>query len=275
MSSSSISVRLPRAQPEPVQRAAVVTHGHPETLGDALGRLERRAADSGVELVELESGQAEVVVALGGDGTMLRALRATLGTPTPVFGIRFGRVGFLTSAEAEDLDDALGRLFGGEFHVLELCTLAARLSDASHAVVNDVVVTSSEPGRMVDLGWEIGGEHLGDQPCDGMICCTPTGSTAYNLSNGGPVMMWGLEAMAMTFVAAHSLHARPLVVPRALDLRVVNRTPERPVTVLVDGHVVGELLGEDRLDVSVGEQTCRLALLPEVTFFSRYHAVFP
>jgi NAD kinase len=76
-------------------------------------------------------------------------------------------------------------------------------------------------------------------------------------------------------VAAHSLHARPLVVPRGHDLRVANRTPERAVTVLVDGREVGELAGDAALEVRVGEQTCRLAVLPEVNFFSRYHRVFP
>jgi NAD+ kinase len=275
VNSSSTSVQRPRAQPEPVRRAAVATHGRPETLGDALERVAAVAEAAGVELVEGESEQADVVVALGGDGTMLRALRATLGSPTPVFGLRFGRVGFLTSAEREELEPALERLFRGEFQVVELCTLDASLAGTRHAVVNDVVVTSAEPGRMVELAWQIAGANLGVQPCDGLICCTPTGSTAYNLSNGGPVMMWGLKAMAITFVAAHSLHARPLVVPPGHDLRVANQTSGRPVTVLVDGHVVGELAGDSALEVGVGGKTCRLALLPEVNFFSRYRSVFP
>jgi NAD+ kinase len=268
-------VQRPRPQPEPIRRAAVVSHGRPETLGDALGRVQERARSAGVELVDVEAGAADLVVALGGDGTMLRALRATLGKSTPVFGVRFGRVGFLTSAEGDELEPALERVFAGDFHVVELCTLGARLGRETHAAINDVVVTSSEPGRMVELGWEIAGEKLVEQPCDGMICCTPTGSTAYNLSNGGPVMMWGLDAMAMTFVAPHSLHARPLVVPRGLDLRVTNRTADRRVAVLVDGHGVGELATDDALDVALGGETALLALLPEVTFFTRYQNVFP
>jgi hypothetical protein len=104
-----------------------------------------------------------------------------------------------------------------------------------------VVVASSTIGRMIELGWAIGGEDLGVQPCDGLICSTPSGSTAYNLSNGGPVLVWGLDAMAITFVAPHSLHARPLVVPRGLELAVVNRTEDVSATVLVDGHRVDEL----------------------------------
>jgi two-component sensor histidine kinase len=129
--------------------------------------------------------------------------------------------------------------------------------------------------EMVELDWAVGGEELGTLACDGVICATPSGSTGYNLSNGGPVMMWGLEAMAMTFVAPHALNTRPLVVPRGLDLRVRNRAEELPVTVLVDGHEVGGLGPERALAVGVGDKTCRLALLPEVTFFSRYHDVFP
>lgn len=220
-------------------------------------------------------GEADLVVALGGDGTMLRALKATLGTPTPVLGVKFGRVGFLTSIDGSELEPGLRRVFAGEYRIVELATLRATLGGASHDAINDVVVTSSTPGRMVELGWEIGGEDLGSQPCDGMICCTPSGSTAYNLSNGGPVMVWGLDAMAITFVAAHSLQTRPIVVPRGPRLEIANRSPEMPVTVLADGHAVGELAPGEAIEVGLGEETSRLACLPEVTFFARYHDVFP
>jgi NAD+ kinase len=192
-----------------------------------------------------------------------------------VFGINFGRVGFLTTADGAELDSALARALAGDFRVVELCTLEAGFDGVTHAAVNDVVVTSSQPGRMVELGWQVAGEDLGNQPCDGMICCTPSGSTAYNLSNGGPVLMWGLEAMAMTFVAPHSLRARALVVPRGLDLRIANRSQELAVTVLVDGHAVGELGRDGEIAVELGPDGCRLAVLPEVTFFTRYHDVFP
>jgi NAD+ kinase len=258
----------------PVSRIAVFTHGRPDTIAEALSRAETCARAAGVELVGAHV-EADLVVALGGDGTMLRALRATLGTGTPVFGVKYGRVGFLTSVDGDRLEEALERVFAGDYRVVDLSTLSARTASAPQVAVNDVVVTSSQPGRMVELGWELGGEDLGSQPCDGMICCTPSGSTAYNLSNGGPVMMWGLEAMAMTFVAPHSLHARPLVVPKGLDLTVTNRSAEHAVTVLVDGHAVGDLRRDESLSVGLGDQTTCLALLPEVTFFSRYREVFP
>jgi NAD+ kinase len=253
----------------------MATRGRPEVIEQAVEHVEEIAAAAGVEVGSLEEGDLDLLVVLGGDGTMLRALRATLGTGIPVFGINFGRVGFLTTVEDSRLEAALERGLAGEFRVVDLCTLEASFDGEKHPAVNDVVVTSSRPGRMVELGWQVAGEDLGDQPCDGMICCTPSGSTAYNLSNGGPVLMWGLEAMVMTFVAPHSLRARALVVPRGLDLRIANRSKELPVTVLVDGHAVGELGREGEIGVVVAPDHCRLAMLPEVTFFTRYHEVFP
>ena len=253
----------------------MATPGRPDVVAEARQRVEEQAAAAGVEIAAPEDDGLDLVVVLGGDGTMLRALRATLGSGTPVFGINFGRVGFLTTVDGGELEPALARALDGDIRVVDLCTLEARLNGETHPAVNDVVVTSSRPGRMVDLGWEVAGENLGDQPCDGMICCTPSGSTAYNLSNGGPVLMWGLEAMAMTFVAPHSLRARALVVPRGPDLRITNRSKELPVTVLVDGHAVGELERGGQIAAAVGPDCCRLAVLPEVTFFTRYHEVFP
>jgi NAD+ kinase len=127
---------------------------------------------------------------------------------------------------------------------------------------------------MVELGWSVGDEDLGSLACDGVIASTPSGSTAYNLSNGGPVLVWGLDAMAVTFIAPHSLHARPLVVPRSSDVAVENRTADVAVTVLVDGHEVSQLAKGDRVVVRLGSARMRLATLPDATFFTRYRDTF-
>ena len=271
---SSTRAETVSSTPRAVARAAVVTNGRPETDSTAASIVERIAAEGGIELVEPEAA-ADVLIALGGDGTMLRALRAKLGSGTPVFGFNFGRVGFLTSAPGDELESVLPRVFAGDFEVVALCTLEACVGDETQMAVNDVVATSARPGRMIELGWEIGGETLADQPCDGIICSTPSGSTAYNLSNGGPVMMWGLEAMAITFVAPHSLHARPIVVPTGQSLRISNLTSDGPVSVLADGRGCAELATGDTLEVALGPEKCLLAHLPEVSFFTRYHEVFP
>ena len=277
----------------PVARVAFVTHGRPEQVGDGVERLVALARRAGVDLVVTaeeaahhglqargDPADAELVVVLGGDGTMLRALRMYLGTGVPVLGVNFGRVGFLSSMQPDDLETGLGRAFAGELVTVELPTLELELEPgsaddgATDVAVNDVVVTSAELGRMVELEWAVGGEDLGRVPCDGIICSTPSGSTAYNLSNGGPVLMWGIDALATTFVAPHSLHARPLVVPRGREVVVWNRTADVPVAVLVDGHRVGEAGRDGRIAIRLGDAPSLLATLPEATFVRRYRESF-
>src|SRR6266540_645618 len=222
-------------QAEAVRTAAVVTHGKPSTIGEALPRLERVAAEAGVELLfsedeaekhGLDGGgpdlpAADVTVVLGGDGTMLRALQRALGTGTPVVGVNFGEVGFLTS--------------------IRLPTLEAEVGGGKHVAVNDVVAAASIVGRMIELGWAVGGEDLGSLPCDGVLCATPSGSTGYNLSNGGPVLVWGLDALVVTFIAPHSLHARPLVVRRGRAGARPARRAAKPARTPARGNVLPAL----------------------------------
>jgi NAD+ kinase len=272
---------------EPVRSAAVVTHGKPEVIGSAVERLQAVAADAGVELLVPEDeaekhgltaaadvAGADIAVVLGGDGTMLRALRRFLGTTVPIIGVNFGSVGFLTSIAADDLDQGLSRVFGGEYSVVELPTLEAQAGDSRTDAINDVVGTSSSLGRMVELEWSVGGQDLGELRCDGVVCATPSGSTAYNLSNGGPVLVWGLDALTVTFIAPHSLKARSLVLPRGLEVVFVNRTPDVNVTALADGHVFSEIEPGGELCVGLGPQRTLLATLPESTFFTRYRRTF-
>ena len=259
-----------------VRTAAVVTNGRNGAVADALERLERVAAEAGVELVPGESKEAkpDVAIVLGGDGTMLRALTRFLGTGVPVIGVNYGRVGFLTAIDAEGLEQGVRRVFAGEYEVVELSTLEVSLGDVTRVAVNDVVVAGGTLGRMVELGYAIGGEELGVQPCDGLICASPAGSTAYNLSNGGPVLVWGLDAAVLTFVAPHTLHARPLVVGPGFKLEVINRSPDVEAVVLADGHQVSSLSTGKGVTVCFGRSRTVLATLPGQTFFRRYAQVF-
>jgi NAD+ kinase len=256
----------------PVSTAAVVTHGRVD-VGEAVARVRAVADRAGVKLVD-DPRKAEIAVALGGDGTMLRTLAQLLGSNVPVIGVNFGRVGFLASIWPDDLERNLERVFAGEYVVVELSTLEVRLNGDRHVAVNDVVATSSTLGRMVELAWAVGGEDLGTVACDGMICSTPTGSTAYNLSNGGPVLVRGLDAMAVTFIAPHSLHVRPLVVPRGLEVTVRNATRDVSVSLLVDGNRVSEIPPDGEVGVHLCDERSLLATLPETTFFSRYRETF-
>lgn len=260
-----------------VSVAAVVTHASAITVAPAIARLEAVAQASGVELVfgEQDAAGADIAVVLGGDGTMLRALSRFHGTGVPVIGVNYGRVGFLTAITADGLEDGVRRVFAGDYRTVELATLEVDVGGVTKVVaVNDVVVAGGTLGRMVELGHAIGNEELGVQPCDGLICASPAGSTAYNLSNGGPVLVWGLDAMVLTFVAPHALDVRSLVVPRGSDTVITNRTSELDAIVLVDGHEVGRLADGEEAVVRVGSSPSLLATLPEMTFFSRYSATF-
>jgi NAD+ kinase len=273
---------------EPVRTAAVITRGRPEAIGEGLQLLERVARDAGVELFYPEDEaekhernatmpalqKVDLIVVLGGDGTMLRALRRTLGTGTPVVGVNFGTVGFLTSIKADALEAGLSRVFAGDYEIAELPTLDIDLAGRRQVGINDIVIASSIIGRMIELGWAVGGEDLGVVPCDGVLCATPSGSTGYNLSNGGPVFVWGLDAQVVTFIAPHSLHARALVVPRSRDVEIENRTADVPAAVLVDGQPAGELAPGESVVVRLGERSSLLAHLPEATFFRRYRETF-
>src|SRR5919106_3871306 len=207
-----MAVRPVRSSRKAVDRAAVVTHGKPGQIGAGLARLQAVAQECGVELLfpadeaekqgvepGADTSSADIAVVLGGGGAVLRALTTFLGSGIPVVGVNFGRVGFLSSMSRRDLEAGLARVFAGEYDVIEMPTLELEHPDGRTVAVNDVVVSSASLGRMIELELAVGGEELGRQPCDGIICATPSGSTAYNLSNGGPVLMWGLEAMALTY----------------------------------------------------------------------------
>lgn len=253
-----------------VSRITVVAHGRAD-VAEAVERVERLAQEQGVEL---DDDSPDLAVVLGGDGTMLRALKRFLGAGVPVIGVNYGRVGFLASMGKNELEDGLGRALSGDFDVVELPTLEVDVGGERHPAVNDVVAHSGSLGRMVELRWAIAGEDLGTVPCDGLICSTPSGSTAYNLSNGGPVLVWGLEAMAVTFVAPHSLDARPMVVPRSRDLEVTNLTNDVEVALLADGHQVGAIGQGASVRVRLADAVSLLATLPEMTFFRRYRDTF-
>jgi NAD+ kinase len=262
-----------------VERATVVTHGVTRNLDAALDRLRSVAAVAGVE-VSFEDDEGNVAespdlaVALGGDGTMLRALTLFLASGVPVIGVNFGRVGFLASIAETELEQGLARVFAGDYSVVLLPTLEVSVGERRQTALNDAVVVSSIPGRIVELAYSLDGEALGTQPCDGLICATPSGSTAYNLSNGGPVLVWGLDAAVITFVAPHTLHARPLVVGPGFMLSARNVTPDVEAVVLIDGRPVGSLAPGESVEVAFGERRSRLATLPEQAFFARYRRVF-
>lgn len=166
-----------------------------------------------------DSVALDALITFGGDGTLLRGARLLAGRETPILGVNLGRVGFLTTATRESLDASLDALVAGKFMIERRQVLRAAIRDAENEVratqmaMNDVAVHKGGVARVIRVNVFIQGENVGPYSADGIIVATPTGSTAYSLSAGGPIVVPGVEAIIVTPIAAHTLAVRPLVVP--------------------------------------------------------------
>ena len=263
------------------RRVLVVTSGDPTRIGDALARLARVALGHDVELVldreerrkhpagsvPQEFGDdaagADLLLALGGDGTTLRALRRVVGTDVPVLAVNFGHVGFLTTAEARDLESAASCAFRGAFEIVELPSLAVERDGRPLGLaLNDVVVTGAEHARIARMCWAVQGDVLHDVSCDSLIVSTPSGSTGYGLSAGGPILAWNLDAVCVSIAASYSLTVRPVVLPGATVLTVTSRDGRVDLQVTLDGQPpVTRLRRGEEVVIRPGSARSRLALL--------------
>jgi NAD+ kinase len=261
--------------------AVVLTHRRPDEIKDAMEVLERVAERTGVRLRlgdvdgDTDADQdAMIAIALGGDGTILSALRRFKRTRIPVFAVNFGQVGFLATIEPDQCEEGFARAFTGDYELLTLPAIGIAAPGLRQEGINDVSITRRPGGRVAVLSYVLGGEELGQVRCDGLVVATPAGSTGYNLANGGPVLAWGVEGYVVSFIAPHSLTARPLVVAPSDILSILNRSSGESVDVAVDGRPVGELAPGDSLDCRFVSEASLLAQLPGTTFYRRLREKF-
>ncbi len=207
----------------------------------------------------------DIVVGVGGDGTMLAAVRQSLTWDVPVIGFNLGTIGFLTAAEAPDLEPAVQRLFTGDYDIDERTTVAATVGGVTELGVNDVVVEKVDSTRLVSLDVVIDGEPFVTYQADGLIVATPTGSTAYSFSAGGPLVDHHVDALVMTPVSTHSLFDRALVLPDTTTIEVtVSR--DRQVKVNVDKTDLGQLDENETVTIRKGDRSARFVSLDGRTF---------
>jgi NAD+ kinase len=277
-----------------LKAATAVTHRRPPETAPALRELIAAARRAGVVMrfgadetrkhslrpgdgVEIDSdalGDVDLCVAMGGDGTILSALRMYAGTGVPVFAVNFGEVGFLATVDPDGLGRDFDRAFAGEFDTLELPTISVGRPDASWTAMNDISVHRKPGHRVADLAYALAGEEIGRVRCDGLVVATPQGSTGYNLANGGPVLAWGVEGYVVSFIAPHSLTARALVVAPGDLLTINNASREEPVEVHVDGRPSCELPPGEDLHVDFARSHGTLAQLPGASFYHRLRERF-
>lgn len=220
----------------------------------------------------------DLVIALGGDGTILSAARQCLALCAPLLGINTGKVGFMAGFELDSFRDNADSLLGdGELNIHPVTPMHGTVeSSDGHSrhdsfAINDFVVSAGPPFRMITLDISVD-QQLGPTVSgDGLIVSSPLGSTAYNVSAGGPIVSPGVNAMVVTPIAAHSLSFRPIVIPSSSDLRIkintVNSTETNGTTLIIDGQVSYRLNEGDVLSVTAAKEQVRFVLDPQVSYW--------
>ena len=277
-----------------VRAATVLTHRRPAETGPAVALLIELAQAAGVVLRfdaeetqkhRLQPGPAvqlnapidphvEICFALGGDGTILNALRVYAGTGVPVFAINFGEIGFLSTVPRQEATSGFELAFDGAFEVLSLPALRVSGERGPWLAINDVSMHRQPGKRVADLEYAVGSDDVGRVRCDGLVVATPAGSTGYNLANGGPVLAWGVHGFVVSFIAPHSLTARALVVAPGDVVSVHNRSQEEPVDVTVDGRPVRILAPGERIETGFLNDQGALAQVAGTTFYQRLRDTF-
>jgi len=276
----------------PIRAVGVVLRQRSPEIEAALARLTRWLKARGVEVVvehaadggpagQVSLGAAErkldLVISLGGDGTLLRAARAVVGKDIPILGVNLGRLGFLTALPDDELEAGLGAVLDGEGILDHRFVLRGRIERVDeHRVdefyaLNDIVVHTSGVARVTPLTLQVGEqgswEEVGSFSADGVILATPTGSTAYSLSAGGPIIVPSVDCIVVTPICPHSLTVRPLVMPASVEIRVSSPHPASSHQVTVDGQVERSLGPSDAVVVARETKPVALVRLPDQTFF--------
>jgi NAD+ kinase len=228
----------------------------------------------GAVVGDLDRQALDVVLSLGGDGTLLRGARLACRRGIPILGLNFGHVGFLASAGPEAATRALADLARGDFAIERRLALEARLGGGDPFVaVNDVVVHKGGIARVIRLAVSVDGQPVGPYSADGIIVATPTGSTAYSMSAGGPIVVPGVAALVLTAICPHTLAVRPLVVPASARITICPLDPvpgpDSDLLVSIDGQVAAHIAPGEELHVACAPQPVLLARLGEESFFGR------
>lgn len=218
---------------------------------------------------------ADVLLTLGGDGTLLRGARLLAGRPVPILGVNLGRLGFLTAAQGSELEPALRRLSAGEYLVESRMALEVRALDIAGVerrrllALNDAVLHKGGFARVLGLTIHADDEMVAGFAADGVVLSTPTGSTGYSLSAGGPVVVPTLESIILTPISAHTLGMRPLVLPPTVEVRVRAIDGPEQLLVTVDGQSGTTFAPGETLAVRRAERPVPIVRFPGSSFFAR------
>ncbi|MBI2879816.1 MAG: NAD(+)/NADH kinase [Candidatus Rokubacteria bacterium] len=218
-------------------------------------------------------GRVDVIIVLGGDGTLLAVARAVGALGVPILGVNLGGLGFLTATTLEELYPTLEALFRGEYSIEERMLLTAEVrrhdegAASGQVAMNDVVITKGALGRIIELEVSVDGQLATAYRADGLIISTPTGSTAYNLSAYGPILFPTLEALILTPICSHTLTNRPIVLPADVVVEVSLVSDSQDVVLTIDGQVGIPLRAKDMVRVRPAPSRIRLIRDPNKSYF--------
>ncbi len=215
----------------------------------------------------------DLIVTFGGDGTILRAARMAALNGTPILSVNMGRFGFLAEAQPEEVEDVMDTVLSGSYWLEERIMLHAELhrgkeEEGSYDALNDVVMGHGTISRVVRLGAYVDGEHMADYVADGLIVATPTGSTAYSLAAGGPILHPRLEDILLTPIAPHRALERSLVLPSSSTIEI-RLSSEYHAVLTIDGQIETQLEDGDRVTVTVSPHRCKLVRTQPASYFGR------
>jgi NAD+ kinase len=235
-------------------------------------RVEIMAVRSVMDGPAAEMREADLCIVFGGDGTLLSAVRLLSGTDVPLLGVNMGKLGFLAEYSVEHLRKHFDDILSGRIEPVERMTLEVAVSDRQDRhfrspAGNDLAICAGPPFRMIDLHVARDGQDLAQYYGDGLVIATPTGSTGYNMSTGGPILEPSLDVIAISPIAPHTLSMRPIVVDGSRTIRITATRVNPGSAVIIDGQVTSGLCDGDVVEVRRGDKPARIIPHPGRSFF--------
>ncbi|MBN2397011.1 MAG: NAD(+)/NADH kinase [Deltaproteobacteria bacterium] len=228
------------------------------SFGEGIAAQVNRPGMSGSDL----ASAVDMLVIFGGDGTLLMAARLAMESDVPILGINMGGFGFMTVVNLDEMLDTMEVILEGRYRTSRRMMLSVSVEGAEHPALNDAVINRGDLSRMVNLETFVDGRYLSTFKADGLIISTPTGSTAYSLSSGGPIVMPELDSIIINPICPHTLTNRPIVLPPESVVEVVIRTKEGKASVTLDGQDLFILKSGDRVRVRKSEHRIKLVESP-------------
>jgi len=267
------------------QRAGVVIKAHAPGVTEAIARLDGYLAARGIRVVleqaaaekigrtdglprERVPAESDLVVVLGGDGTLLSIAHVAARLNVPVMGVNLGSLGFLTEVPLAEMTLALEAVLSGRTDVISpRMMLETTFRGNAELTLNDVVLNKAAKARMIQYAISVDGREIAKLRADGLVVATPTGSTAYSLSAGGPILQPYVPAILLTPICPHTLSFRPTVISSDSRIRIELRTPGEEVYLTLDGQRGGEMNGDDTVEIRKADSVLQLVTSPKRNYF--------